>query len=207
MPTQPTLDDQPTTPADPEPTEDPSVVLAPPGVAMPVEDSAPEADETGDDGDKVQFVSTGWVRFVIAGHGRVRLRPARFGQLRQVMEAQEEMLDAIQEVADQIGVQGAALQAKAEADQNDAALSAEDRERLRRGYFRESRESGRKLTKIANEKRAEVWRLIHGMLGVPGERWPADDDLPVWMLDASLMNQVIAHWQSVPLAPGGVPAT
>lgn len=206
MPTQPTLDDQPTT-ADPEPPEDPAVVLSPPGVAVPVEDSTPEPDETGDDGDRVQFVSTGWVRFVIAGHGRVRLRPARFGQLRQVMEAQEEMLDAIQEIADQIGIQGAALQAQADADRSNPDVSPEDQERRRRGYFRESREAGRKLTRIANEKRAEVWRLIHGMLGVPGERWPDDDDLPVWMLDASLMNQVIAHWQSVPLAPGGVPAT
>lgn len=183
--------------------ETPEVITVPPGsVAVEMTPVDPEPDEVGGQGDQVQLVSTGWVRFVIAGHGRVRLRPPRFGQLRAIMEAQEEMLDAVQAVADEVGIEGAALQAKADADQKNEALSAEERERRRRGYHRQSREAARRLTRVANTKRAEVWREIHKMLGVSGEEWPDDDNLPVWMLDASLMTQVIVHWQSVPLAPG-----
>lgn len=185
--------------ADPEPDEDPARTLA---AVVPIDrDDDPEPDEvTG--GDRVQLVRNGWVRFVIAGHGRVRLRPARFGQLRQIMEAQEDMLEAIQERADEVAVLGERLKADEERRNADPDLTPEDRERARRAALKESRIAGRTVTHAAQVERAKVWRTIHGMLGVEGEEFPDDDDLPVWMLDATCMNEVIAHWQSVPLDRG-----
>ncbi len=155
-----------------------------------------------DGGDRVQLVRTGWVRFVIAGHGRVRFRPARFGELLKIVRAQEAMFEEIDDRAQGLQIANAQMQdTQAEVDA-DTALSEAERTEAMLALVRENRRMTRKFTRDAEADRVGWWRTVHEILGQPGETLPGDDDLPVWLLEPSLMTVVIKHWRTVPLDPG-----
>jgi hypothetical protein len=178
------------------------------GLDVPIEYVEAEDDETGTEhGDVVQLVRTGWVRFFIGGHGRVRFRPARFGELRRILTAHEEMVDLIQEEAHRIKVVSDGLQARAD-EVNTGDLSSEDRHAEIVKIQAEDRHLTREFRRFQEDHHIAWWQMVHGGdgewggLGVGGEELPALDDLPVWITQAPLVALAVAHWKAVPLDRG-----
>ncbi len=169
---------------------------------VPVEYADPEPDEeTG--GDAVQMVPTGWIRFVI-GDTRIRFRPPRFGELRRLMEALDELTETIDGEAERVSAEADVMQADHDAFMASDATAAEKAKADRVGR-RKARDISRGLVRFTEEQRVAWWRVAHETLGVSGEQFPADEDVPIWLLDPTLIQRCSTHWRSVPLDRGKRP--
>lgn len=198
-----------------EPVERTPVESIEDGVGVGAEYADPEPDEALADsgGDLVQLVRTGWVRFVIAGHGRVRLRPPRFGELRTIMQTYEQMVDEVQERSHQTQAIAEGLNAEImaanEPVEGKPEPTPEERHALLASVTNRSNQAGRGLTRWREDQYLEFWRFVHagdgdrfGGLGVSGEELPDVDGMPVWLTVPALTASVLRHWQAVPLDPG-----
>lgn len=199
-----------------EPTDEPTiptVIEDESGVGAEYAD--PEPDENSDDGDLVQLVRTGWVRFVIGGHGRVRFRPPRFGELRHIMVVYEAMVDEIQErshkvqaLADNLNAEIVALDAPGD-DGKPLTVTPEERHDALASVTLRSRQASREFSRWREDQYVAWWAMVHAGdgdrfrgLGVSGESMPAIDAMPIWLTSAQLPAAVLAHWQAVPLDRG-----
>lgn len=196
--------DEPTPDEPAEPT--PESLAGDAGVGTEYVDPEPDEEENG--ADLVQLVRTGWVRLVIGGHGRVRFRPPRFGELRAIMVAHEALVDEVQErahdtqaLAETLNAELAAMTEPGE-DGTVPEVSPEARHKALVDVTLRSRKANRELTRWREEQFLTWWGLVHETLGVSGETLPPVDGLPVWMSSAALASSVILHWQAVPLDRG-----
>lgn len=178
------------------------------GLDVAVVYAEPEADEDAEHGDYVQLVRTGWVRFFIGGYGRVRFRPARFGELRRILTAHEEMVDLIQEEVHRVQVVSDRLQEEIAAINEREGLSSEDRHAAIVKVQAEDRRIAREFRRFQEDHHIGWWQLVHAGdgdwsgLGVGGESLPDLDDMPMWITQAPLIALAVAHWKAVPLDRG-----
>lgn len=203
--------------ADDTPEDDvPAALAAEAGVGAEYVDPEPDEESTdANGGDLVQLVRTGWVRFVIAGHGRVRLRPPRFGELRHIMVAYEAMVDEIQErshatqaLADNLNAEITSA-IPVDGTEPAKALTPDERHELLASVTLRSRQASRELTRWREDQYLQWWAMVQGGdgdrfsgLGVSGEKMPDLDAMPIWLTVPALANSVLAHWQAVPLDRG-----
>lgn len=199
---------------EPEPIEppDPDSVIAS-EVGVPAEYADPEPDEEAVDatgGDLVQLIRTGWVRLVIGGHGRVRLRPPRLGELRHVMLAYEAMIDEVQERAHANQALADGLNAEIVAmNEPGSEVTPEEKHAKLVEVTKRSRHANREFTIWREDQYLAWWTMVQAGdgerfngLGVSGEKMPDLDGMPVWIAVPALATAVLAHWTAVPLDRG-----
>lgn len=171
-------------------TEDPTVPVS--------TDSAPQSDEGP--AVQVELVKSGWVR-LHWNDRTVRLRRPFFGELKRIRLALEDMADAIAERSDDVRESAAELVDANNAVDADESLDDAAKRRRRRELTNKSKVVARELTTFCDEQRIGWWREVVGIVGVDGAL-PEDDELPSWIADPYLPNEVLAHWRSVPLGRG-----
>lgn len=166
----------------------------------------PDEDELGDD---LVFVRNGWLRVMVAGEV-YKLRRPFLGELRdlelsretdnetlvaankEMREKTSELLKRAHEIEIEArGLNGGNPERKSELD-HEATQFAFEATRLSRQVIRQ-----------AQDLRAGWWEQVFQTLAPPGRK-RVPKQLPSWVGDGQLQQRVIEHWQSSPLARGGV---
>lgn len=152
--------------------------------------AAPVVDETGDD---VELSQTGLVRLRIDGT-RYRLRRPFMGELKKLRLALEEVTEEIGDAQITLHqVRAEVLASEPDDDEDPAAVAKWQREKRSL-----TRQAVNDLTELADKLRLEWWRGVFDEVSLDG----IPDELPVWILDPDLPDQVVKHWRSVPLGHG-----
>lgn len=168
----------------------------------------PEDDELGDD---LVFVRNGWLRVTIAGE-TYKLRRPFLGELRDLELSREADIETLTELSkemhkktDEMQRRGAEIQAEAR------SLNGGDPDRKRTldqeasHMALEASRLSREVVRKAQDLRAKWWeQTFETLTPPPKRRRPKPEQLPSWVGDANLQQRVIEHWQSSPLARGGV---
>jgi hypothetical protein len=167
----------------------------------------PELAEPEDDEDEEQviFVRNGWLRVVIAGEQH-KLRRPFVGELRdleasaeadtEVLQVEQRLMSARAEKAltraREIGEEAQAI------DEGDPRRSELDAEAARLAV--EVGGLTQKLVHKAMELREAWWIEVFKTLTPPNH--PTPEQMPSWVGDADVQQQVIQHWRAVPLVSG-----
>lgn len=166
----------------------------------------------------VKFVADGTVVLVV-GDKRERLRRPKMAEMRRFREAEEDMNDALLELADEIGVEESALEDELTAL---TGLEGDERDKLLRNPRKASDlsadlgDSGRaEVRRLAKQRRELVQRLNAGtedlrlswlrlVLDTLGDREGilSDDSVEQWMVEQSFTAALVQHWRTVPLPSG-----
>lgn len=165
----------------------------------------PDDDEAGD---LIQFVKNGWIRYTIAGVA-YKLRRPFLGELRQLEASKEAGIDDLDESNKTELTDAEKDMEKAKKLQKDAQAltdSTEDqRKKLRldkqaSDLARKAMKRQQLLIERTDEFRVNWWAEVFKTLTPPGNSVPTD--VPAWVTDPMLMEQVLAHWRTAPLAYG-----
>lgn len=158
----------------------------------------PSSEPRPDDGDandeRIELVRTGLVRVWIVGD-RYRLRRPFFGEFRKLRMQLEDGNDEIQAASDDAMRLARDL---TQAAQGKADLPPDEWREWRRTAQDQSRQSGRKLTDLAEELRLEWWTTMWDLLTLDGR----PPDWPPWIVEPALQGRLVAHWRSSPQGRG-----
>lgn len=176
---------------------------AAPAVAEPEAPAAPvEVVEAASDeeAEGVDWVRTGWVRMRVRGTdgkvGTYRLRAPLLREMKRLRLALENAEDEV-EVRRQALLRAALDTSSAMTAAND--LAEPERTEVMARLAREDRQRGQVFTEFAEDTRiAWLDQVFASPLAVDG----APDDFPAYVVGPEFCAQLLAHWRTVPLAPG-----
>lgn len=172
-----------------------------PATAAAAAPAAPIEEATGDEAaEGVDWVRTGWVRMRVRGtDGQIHTHRLRAPLLREMKRHRL----ALENAEDEIEVRRQALLRQA-LDTSDAmneakALPEPERSDKLAALARADRRNGQEFTEFAEETRiAWLAEVFGGPLAVDG----APEDFPAYVVGPEFCAQLLAHWRTVPLAPG-----
>lgn len=171
------------------------------------QDALPLADPDPDEGGpEVVLVSNGWARFNIGGLVYKTRRPF-LAELRGLEEALATDREAVDQLKRDLDEFSARQMERAEAIQEEARALPKDHPR-RQELDQLTGQLIAETTAVVNQHREAVrqsrvdwWLQVFKVLTPPGHTPP--DALPAWVTNPAIQRQIIAHWQSNPLARGG----
>lgn len=167
----------------------------------------PDEDELAHQ-DKIQFVKNGWIRGLIDG-APFKLRRPFLGELQALEQSKEggmvdlseesqaamddarndlDLAKKIDDEARKLGTTAKDVRRKAELDSEATALAVKQ--------MRRQQDIGRH----ADDFRVQWWKEVFATLTPPGSSPP--EQVPSWVVDPMLMEQVVVHWRTAPLAYG-----